>query len=192
MLFADASYEHSMMKAVIAALLSRAESSAPFASSDSLLTPAATLPDVELFSAASRISGLELSTLVATIFALRRRLSSRAVAIYVDNNAALLAMFPGDSSPPVAARLVAFAWHLAAVYDITMWFERAASAADVADFPAPAKPPLCRLWRGGPFHRPLIVLSTTALKCRLAGCLKRWPRLMAHPPHILSDNWGVI
>ena len=139
-LFTDASYEPSPLRAVLAGLLFSVPPASPFGGAEILLFRDATVEDVEHFADTSCIFGIELATVVSTILVLRQRLTSRSVTVYVDNNAALCALVAGDSSSPVAAKLVGLLWHLAAVYDINLWFERVSSGANIADYPTRDKP----------------------------------------------------
>ena len=69
------------------------------------------------------------------LFHFRESLRDSAIAIYVDNNAALAAIINGDSSAPAAFPLIAVLWFLAASYNIALWFERVESSKNIADLP---------------------------------------------------------
>ena len=129
------------LKAALAALLFRVSPTGVVSGADTLLTRTANVEDVDHFSDSSCIFGLELATVVSTIMVRRRRMASRSVSVYIDNNAAICALVAGDSSSSVAARLVGLEWCIDAVYNITLWFDRVSSAANIADFPTRGKPP---------------------------------------------------
>ena len=144
-IFTDASYEEAPLKSGLGAVLFEGGQSGvgnPSVSGPpppvviALLTRTASPEDIAHFRDTSVIYGLELFTVVATIFTLRYRLRGCSVAIFVDNNAALCALIKGDSLSVPVSRLIPSMWYLSATFCITLCFERVSSASNIADAPS--------------------------------------------------------
>ena len=100
-----------------------------------MYTRTTTPGDIAHFRDASVIYGLELRTVVATIFSLRYRLRGCAVAVYIDNNSALSALIKGDPRSIPVSRLISFMWYISALFDIALWFGRVSYALNISDLP---------------------------------------------------------
>ena len=102
---------------------------------DILLTDTDSTSHLAYFEATSVIFGLELPASALAVFHTRERLHGKAVAIYIDNNAALAALINGDSSSIAAYHLIDLLRYLAAAFNIAVWFQRVETAHNIADVP---------------------------------------------------------
>ena len=105
----------------------------------SLFTRTAKPGEIAHFRDTSFICGLELLTVAAAVFSLRRRLRGFAVTLYVDNNAAPSALIKSDARSTPDFRTISFLRYVGAVFDIAIWFGRFSSDLNIARLPSRGK-----------------------------------------------------
>ena len=102
---------------------------------DTVLSGPTTPEMVDLFRHTSTISGLELLAVTMAIYQLRFRLLGRSVIVFVDNNAVTGSIVKGQTPGQPAHSFISGMWAIAASLSISLWFERAPSALNIADLP---------------------------------------------------------
>ena len=139
-IYTDAAYEEAPNGAHIAAVFLKPEMGPRGRQIELILDSAPGPMDIEFFRPTSVIFGLELAAAALAIFSERKRLSGKAVTLYIDNNAALAALINGDSSSLAAFYLVDSLWRLVTAHNIAIWFERVESPRNIADLPTRNRP----------------------------------------------------
>lgn len=90
---------------------------------------------IDLFSDTSYSYGLELTEAVETVNRPRRELPGNVVTIFIDIDAVTWPLIKGETKGKFDHRLIDSLWYSAAIYSISIWFERAPSDLNAADLP---------------------------------------------------------
>ena len=99
-------------------------------------------PDLNISNDTNIIYALELFSVVAAVFGFRKYLRSSNIIIFIDNDAADLALIKASSKSKFVHHLIRIFWKLASTIPFSVWFERVPSKSNLADFPSRGRPPV--------------------------------------------------
>ena len=91
-----------------------------------------------LYGLAAQTSEIYISELfpaVATVFALKQQLTGKQIILFVDTEAACVALTSGTAKNRCALLLVYTLWSIVAQFGLEIWAERIPSAQNPADVP---------------------------------------------------------
>ena len=94
------------------------------------------LVKIKIFEDTNLIYALELYAAVAAIVEFRSFLRHSRIVLFVDNEAADLALIKASSKCPAVHALIQHLWAMAASTPFSIWIERASSKANPADLPS--------------------------------------------------------
>ena len=94
---------------------------------------------------------MELTAVALAIYEERFNLANRTVTVYIDNNAVSGAIVKSQTSIAIAQNMIGALWLLAANFNISLWFDRVPSLANIADLPTRDKALPFQAGNSGPF-----------------------------------------
>ena len=120
---------------------------------------APSLSDISIFEDTNLIYALELFTAVSAVFGFRSSLKNANVVVFIDNDAADLALIKASSKAGAVHRLIRAFWELASTVPFSVWFERVPSKSNLADRPSRGREPLLPVTSRSALLTPLCLLE---------------------------------
>ena len=118
-----------------------------------------TLSEISIFEDTNLIYALELFTVVSAVFGFRDFLRNKNIVVFIDNDAADLALIKASSKAKAVHSLIHSFWELASTVPFSVWFERAPSKSNLADRPSRGKDPLLPVLSRSPLLAPSALLE---------------------------------